>query len=401
MLNNVYTIFLLGCLMTNQVFASDILEDLETKKAEEAAIISKVLTSQGSTIKEYPFKLKGNNLVFDQNGNIIMHVTKNLNEIDLDNIFDHIKFTTTLDKEKTYTCAIALSENSEFCDHPFYSSSAAGKYIGNIWSIGKALVDGKVGAEKKFDEKLFAKVIYDNKDKIKIAVERIRINESISNTKKSLFSKIDSIESNQKKDLEILNKEFKIQKFALDEYRNQQLITEDEYIVKIQELEKELIKQQKNLTEQSMATNKLKQQKKELQKLKQELASQKEQINKQSSLSKEIEKQKQELEKLKEEQKKSQQLLEKKQEDNIEGETLKSVDNKEIAQQKKEQEEVAKQQEELEKLKEEIAQQKKEQEEVAKQQEELEKLKEEIAQQKKEQEEIRQETINYLLKDNQ
>lgn len=415
---SIFTCILFLCTFLN----ADAISDIEANKAKKKENIVKVFKAESGEFIQYKLKVKNKKLKFSNSGDVIMFINSDYMNIDIDDIWKYVKFDTTVDKEITVHCEFQNDQNNEYCDYPFFTAEAA-HMLGGLFSATKALTQGELAIDKKYDEAAFAQTIVKNKDFVKQAVEKAIVimsqNKNNESLNKEFEQKITHIKKEQSEKVQKMNAQIEAQKKKLQKLKRQQQLEEKK---RVAAKKKELEVQKQELARIKAEIEKQKKEQEELKKVsakKAEIDAQQEELVR---IKAEIEKQKQEQKKIKElaeqNSSKSQPSVEVKDIDTKSSEKLapskvttsniSNEDKQKSLELKKQQDELQKQKDELAKIKAQIVQQKKEQLKLKKietenaklkqEKKELLALKAEVEADKKEQEDLQKQTLNYLLK---
>lgn len=167
---------MLATLFSIHLLATDFMEEIESSKEKKKAIIDKVWSSNESAFYTVHMTiLEDGKLREHKDGIVTLFITKDLVNIDLDNLYDFIKIDVNLDKDKVYSCSLTKKSHDN-CNNPYYTNAAVGDLINDIFSIGTSLLnDRDIALEKKFDKYEFAKVIEKNESFLKQYTNRFII----------------------------------------------------------------------------------------------------------------------------------------------------------------------------------------------------------------------------------
>jgi len=178
-------------------------DDPFKESREKEKNMAKVWESKAKSFSKFKLKFDDGKLKVDKTGDVIIFVDNDYLNFNKSKFFEHIKFDTTLDKEKKVKCVFESKENDKLCDHDFFTANAADKYkMGGLLSFGKSLLKGKASVDRKFDKHIFAKAIMKNKDFLKELspklVSKIQQNkgsiDETASTEKMAIKKIDTQE---------------------------------------------------------------------------------------------------------------------------------------------------------------------------------------------------------------
>lgn len=165
------TIILTILIINYNLLNADILKNQEKEKEKNTILIEKVFKSKYKSFDLITFNFdKDYNLIYNKNGIVNMYISKNYMNINLDKIFDYIKFDIKIDKDKIYKCSINNQDVN--CNKKYNTISAADDISGGLINLASALFKEGLSVEKKFDALEFSKIINNNKNFIKQVTTR-------------------------------------------------------------------------------------------------------------------------------------------------------------------------------------------------------------------------------------
>lgn len=170
-------ILIIFLIISELLIADTFSEQRKQEEENKNRITKQVWETQYDKLLMVPMSLNDDNiLTYNKSGIITLYLSSDLMNIDLNEIYKYIKFDVSVDKEKIYKCEFN-KKNHKNCNIEYYTANAADELGGGLFSAGKALFDGKLMIEKKFDKYAFSKIIVKNELFLKQFINRFILKE--------------------------------------------------------------------------------------------------------------------------------------------------------------------------------------------------------------------------------